>query len=84
MGRSHVAALSPLPSGERVARRAGEGGARDGTSGQSASPSPQPSPRRGEGNCHAARKRSWYSLRMETYQASWIGHHHSFCSASPG
>lgn len=33
---------------------------------------------------YAARKRSWYSLRIETYQAGWIGHHHSFCSASPG
>ncbi|PNQ97370.1 hypothetical protein C1S70_18695 (plasmid) [Azospirillum argentinense] len=31
---------SPLPSGERVARRAGEGVARDGASGKSATPSP--------------------------------------------
>ncbi|MBK3798079.1 hypothetical protein GAY33_02275 [Azospirillum brasilense] len=32
---------SPLPSGERVARRAGEGVPHSGTSGKSATPSPQ-------------------------------------------
>ncbi|PNQ96921.1 hypothetical protein C1S70_20795 (plasmid) [Azospirillum argentinense] len=31
---------SPLPSGERVARRAGEGDAHGGTSSKSATPSP--------------------------------------------
>ncbi|QCO04490.1 hypothetical protein D3867_21435 (plasmid) [Azospirillum argentinense] len=33
-------AYSPLPSGERVARRAGEGDVHGGTSGKSAPPSP--------------------------------------------
>ncbi|NUB14966.1 hypothetical protein GAY28_21450 [Azospirillum brasilense] len=42
--------LSPLPSGERVTRRVGEGVVHGGMSGSSATPSPQPSPRRGEGN----------------------------------
>ncbi|MBK3800445.1 hypothetical protein GAY33_14575 [Azospirillum brasilense] len=44
------ATFIPLSSGERVsAKRAGEGDARGGRFGKSSTPSPQPSPRRGEG-----------------------------------
>ncbi|MBK3733354.1 hypothetical protein GAY29_09545 [Azospirillum brasilense] len=40
---------NPLPSGERVARRAGEGGALLPDDPPRATPSPYPSPQRGEG-----------------------------------
>ncbi|PNQ98241.1 hypothetical protein C1S70_13865 [Azospirillum argentinense] len=45
--------LSPLPSGERVARRAGEGVALLPDISTRAPPHPNPSPQRGEGICNA-------------------------------
>ncbi len=51
----------------------------------SLTPGPSPIWERGDASCdHADRKRSWYSLRLATNQLSWIGHHHSLSSASPG